>query len=86
VTTGYERAITTTVSGIEHIESQTLNGLSIVKIFFHPGTSVDAATAQVTAISQTVVRSYPPESRLPLSFSTARRMSRSFRRQSIPTR
>ncbi|MGA2448825.1 MAG: efflux RND transporter permease subunit [Polyangiaceae bacterium] len=60
VTSNYERSVTTTVNGIEHIESQTLNGLSIVKVFFHPGTSVDAATAQVTAISQTVVRQFPP--------------------------
>jgi multidrug efflux pump subunit AcrB len=60
VTSNYERAITTTVNRVEHIESQTLNGLSIVKVFFHPGTSVDAATAQVTAISQTVIRQFPP--------------------------
>ena len=60
VTTNFERSVTTTVNRIEHIESQTLNGLSIVKVFFHPGTSVDAATAQVTAISQTVVRQFPP--------------------------
>ncbi len=60
VTSNFERSVTTTVNRIEHIESQTLNGLSIVKVFFHPGTSVDAATAQVTAISQTVVRQFPP--------------------------
>ncbi|MEZ4407371.1 MAG: efflux RND transporter permease subunit [Polyangiales bacterium] len=60
VTTNYERALTTTVSGIEHIESQTLAGYGIVKVFFHPGTRIEAATAQVTAISQTVVRAFPP--------------------------
>jgi multidrug efflux pump subunit AcrB len=60
VTSNFERAVTTTVNSVEHIESQTLNGLSIVKVFFHRGTRVDAATAQVTAISQTVVRQFPP--------------------------
>jgi len=66
VTTNYERAITTTVSGVEHIESQTLAGYGIVKIFFHPGTRIEAATAQVTAISQTVVRQFPPGMTPPL--------------------
>lgn len=60
VTGNYERAVTTTVSGVEHIESQTINGFGVVKIFFHPGTRIEAATAQVTAISQTVVRQFPP--------------------------
>jgi multidrug efflux pump subunit AcrB len=66
VTTNYERAITTTVSGVEHIESQTLAGYGIVKIFFHPGTRIEAATAQITAISQTVVRQFPPGMTPPL--------------------
>jgi multidrug efflux pump subunit AcrB len=56
----YERALTTTVNDIEHIESQSLTGISVVKIFFQPGAKIEAATAQVTAISQTVVRSMPP--------------------------
>ena len=60
ITGNYERAITTTVNGIEHIESQSLNGVSIVKIFFHPGTKIEEANAQVTAISQTVLRQFPP--------------------------
>src|ERR1700722_19056197 len=47
VTGNYERALTTTVNGIEHIESQTINGVGIVKIFFHPGTRIEPATAQV---------------------------------------
>src|ERR1700756_3710932 len=55
----YERALTTTVSGIEHIESQSLYGSGIVKIFFQPGTDVAAAQAQVTAISQTVLKQLP---------------------------
>src|ERR1700735_4887715 len=55
----YERALTTTVSNIEHIESQSLYGRGIVKIFFQPGTDVAAAQAQVAAISQTVLKQMP---------------------------
>src|ERR1700733_2406291 len=55
----YERALTTTVDNIEHIESQSLYGRGIVKIFFQPGTDVAAAQAQVTAISQTVLKQLP---------------------------
>ena len=60
VVTNYERMLTTTVNDIEHIESQSLRGTAIVKIFFQPGVSMDAATAQVTAISQSAVRMMPP--------------------------
>jgi multidrug efflux pump subunit AcrB len=60
IVTNYERALTTTVNDIEHVESQTLTGLSVIKIFFQPGAHIEAATAQVTAISQTVVRQMPP--------------------------
>src|ERR1039457_2756950 len=47
-----ERAMTTTVNDIEHIESQSLPGAGIIKVFFQPHTSVDAAVAQITAINQ----------------------------------
>lgn len=60
IVTNYERALSTTVNDIEHIDSQTLTGLSVIKIFFQPGAAVEAATAQVTAISQTVLRQMPP--------------------------
>jgi multidrug efflux pump subunit AcrB len=60
IVTNYERALTTTVNDIEHIESQSLTGISVVKIFFQPGARIEAATAQVTAISQSVVRQMPP--------------------------
>jgi multidrug efflux pump subunit AcrB len=60
IVTNYERALTTTVNSIEHIESQSLTGVAVLKIFFQPGASIDAATAQVTAISQTLVRAMPP--------------------------
>src|SRR5712672_267995 len=56
----YERALTTTVNDIEHIESQSLTGVSVVTIFFQQGAKIEAATAQVTAISQAVIRSMPP--------------------------
>ncbi len=56
----YERSLTSTVSNIEHIESQSLPGYGIVKIFFQPGTDIRTATAQVTSISQTVLKQMPP--------------------------
>ena len=65
-TGNYERALTTTVSGIEHIESQALYGISVTKIFFHQGTRIEGANAQVTAISQTLLKSFPPGSTPPL--------------------
>src|ERR1700757_2747261 len=55
----YERTLTTTVSNIEHIESQSLYGYGVVKIYFQPGTDVAAAQAQVTASSQTVLKQLP---------------------------
>src|ERR1700721_1694176 len=56
----YERTLTTSVNNIEHIESQSLPGAGVVKIFFQPGTDIRTATAQVTSISQTVVKQMPP--------------------------
>jgi len=66
ITTNFERATTTTVSNIEHIESQTLAGVSVVKIFFQPGTSVDAAVAQVGAAASPIVKTMPPGTTPPL--------------------
>jgi len=66
ITTISERAFTTTVNDIEHMESQTLAGMGVIKVFFHPGTPVDAAVAQMTAISQTVTRQMPPGATPPL--------------------
>src|ERR1700722_7731142 len=59
ITWPYERTLTTTVNDIEHIESQSLNGISVVKVFFQPNAQLPAALAQVTAISQTVLKSMP---------------------------
>ncbi len=55
----YERSLGPLVSGIEHIESQSMFGYGVVKIFFQPGTNVNAALAQVTAASQTVLKQMP---------------------------
>jgi CzcA family heavy metal efflux pump len=55
----YERALTTTVNGIEHIESQSYFGSGVVKVYFQPGTDISAAQAQVTATSQTVLNQMP---------------------------
>jgi len=55
----YERSLTTTVSNIEHIESQSLYGTGVVKIFFQAGTDVAAAQAQIAASSQTVLKQLP---------------------------
>src|SRR4029078_1696140 len=59
IVTNFERGLTTTVNDIDHIESQSLTGIAVIKIFFHPGAQIDAATAQVTAISQTSIRQMP---------------------------
>jgi multidrug efflux pump subunit AcrB len=61
-----ERPLTTTVNDIEHTESSAYNGIGVIKVFFREGTSVDAGVAQVTAISQTVIRSMPPGTTPPL--------------------
>ncbi|HMG86970.1 MAG TPA: efflux RND transporter permease subunit [Terracidiphilus sp.] len=55
-----ERGVTTTVSDVEHIESQSLNGIGIIKIFFQPNVNIGNAVAEVTAISQVQLRSLPP--------------------------
>src|SRR5579859_5283260 len=55
----YERSLTSTVSDIEHMESQSLPGIGVVKIFFQPGVDIRTATAQVTSISQTVLKQMP---------------------------
>ncbi|MEA2781413.1 MAG: hypothetical protein QOK29_2957, partial [Rhodospirillaceae bacterium] len=66
LTTVYERTLTTTVENIEHIESTTYNGQAIVKIFFQPNADLPTANAQVTAVSQTALRTLPPGTLPPL--------------------
>jgi CzcA family heavy metal efflux pump len=72
-TTISERAMTTTVNDIEHIESQSVSGISIIKIFFQPGAKIEAAVAQVSSVSQTILRILPPGSTSPfvLQFSAS---------------
>src|ERR1700687_5613833 len=59
ITTVVERAMTTTVSNIEHLESQSVRGNSVIKLYFQPNADVNAAVAQVTAICQTLIRPLP---------------------------
>ena len=56
----YERALTTTVNDIEHIESQSMQGVGVVKIFFQPTADINTATAQVTSVSQAMLKQMPP--------------------------
>ena len=60
IVTVSERSMTTTVNDIEHIESQSLNGIAVIKLFFQPGVKIEAAVAQVTANCQSVAKVLPP--------------------------
>ncbi|WP_158941759.1 efflux RND transporter permease subunit [Granulicella sp. S190] len=62
----FERNLTTVVNDIDHTESQTLNGVSVVKVFFRPSVNISQAVAQVTAIAQTALRQYPQGTTPPL--------------------
>jgi len=66
LTSTYERVLTATVDNIQHIESTTVNGQAIVKIFLQPGASLDTANAQITAESQNILRQLPPGTLPPL--------------------
>jgi len=59
ITTVVERAMTTTVSNIEHLESESVRGNSVIKLYFQPGADINAAIAQVTAICQTLLKPLP---------------------------
>ena len=69
IVTNSERGITITVNDIEHIESQSVNGVGVIKIFFRPQANIQTALAQVTAIVQTTVRGLPPGTNPPLVIS-----------------
>ena len=60
ITTIVERALTTTVSNIEHMESESVRGISVIKMYFQPGTDINGSVAQVTALSQTLIKPLPP--------------------------
>src|SRR4051812_42961156 len=65
VVTFFERSLTTTVNDIEHIESQSYNGVSVTRVYFQPNAKVEVALSQVTAIAQTLLRIFPPGSTPP---------------------
>jgi CzcA family heavy metal efflux pump len=69
ITSIFERAVTTTVNNIEHIESQSLIGVSVIKLFFQPNVNIAVALAEVTAISQTMLKMLPPGATPPLILS-----------------
>src|SRR6201986_2053519 len=64
--TPFERSLTTTVNDIEHIVANSYNGIGIVKIFFQPNVDIRTANAQVTAISQTLLKQMPAGATPPL--------------------
>ena len=66
ITSPFERVLTTTVNDIRHIEAQSMNGYGIVKIFFQPGVNISTANAQVTSVSQAILRQLPPSTVPPL--------------------
>src|ERR1700726_1161716 len=66
ITSNSERAVTTLVNDVEHLESQSLNGIAVVKIYFQPKANIQTALAQTTAIVQTILRTLPPGTTPPL--------------------
>jgi multidrug efflux pump subunit AcrB len=59
ITSPYERALTSDVDNIEHVESQSMNGVAVVKVFFHPGADINRAMAEASASSQSILRVLP---------------------------
>src|ERR1700688_4735386 len=66
ITTQFQRILTTTVNDIEHITANSYNGFGVVKIFFQPNVDIRTANAQVTAVSQTIIKQMPPGATPPL--------------------
>src|SRR5712664_2904087 len=66
ITSNVERGIQTLVNDVEHIESQSLNGIAVIKVYFQPGANIQTSLAQTTAISQTFLRFLPPGTTPPL--------------------
>lgn len=54
-----ERAFSTTVNGIEHMESESILGIGLIKVYFQPGTDIASAIAQINAVSETILRQCP---------------------------
>jgi multidrug efflux pump subunit AcrB len=55
-----ERAMTTTVNGIEHLEATAYNGVGLIRVYLQPGTNIDLAISQIVAVQQTILRTLPP--------------------------
>ena len=66
ITTQFQRILTTTVNDIEHMTANSYNGFGVVKIFFQPNVDIRTANAQVTAVSQTIIKQLPPGATPPL--------------------
>ncbi len=66
ITTFSEYSLSNAVGNVARTESQTLPGLAVIRIYFQPGTNIDGAIAQVTAVSQTILRRMPPGTQPPL--------------------
>src|ERR1051326_255909 len=66
ITTYSEYTISSAVNDVKNIQSQTLNGISVIKIFFHPNVDIASAVAQVAAISQTILAAMPPGTNPPI--------------------
>ena len=60
IVTPFERSLSTTVNDIEHIDSSSYTGISVVRVFFQPNVKIDLAIAQITALSQPILRIMPP--------------------------
>ncbi len=66
ITSPFERTLTTTVNDVEHTEAESIAGFGIIKIFFQPGVNISTANAQVTAVSQTLLKQFPAGTTPPL--------------------
>src|SRR5579864_2392408 len=60
IVTVNERAMTTIVNNVEHMESTSYSGTAVIRLYFHPGVKVELAIAQITALAQTILRPLPP--------------------------
>ncbi|RDS86179.1 efflux RND transporter permease subunit [Dyella psychrodurans] len=69
ITTPFERALTSDVDNIEHIESQTVNGTSVIKVYFHQGADINRAIAEAVSSAQSIIRVLPPGTLPPLVIS-----------------
>jgi multidrug efflux pump subunit AcrB len=66
IVANFERFLTTIVNDIEHVESQSLNGIAVIKVFLQKGAKIEAATAQIAAVGETAVKQMPPGTQPPL--------------------